>query len=444
MAYNPSTQVISQPVSIYDVQKCFGLTSPDLATLILNANINMWSDIKPIYSTKVTQLTTADRGTPHVISGFKTGGGVKKWANLFSEYIYNMDSQGNPVSQLWALDRPVLDGVCAFRLTDFAGYWHTAQNMVNVYSYIKNLTNIPIPSFDTTNNVNIEFGVYTRVIAGCIIARVMFGDCLNFYPGVVMTCGNGSYQYAKTTSQTISQMLENSDNFTGSVLVNTAEFASAIASDWRVDHSGDPYQHYPLRNDDEWTSCVILSSRELTGCGGSSHKFNSSDIIVRLEYEANCDRWTLPLKQDKYTVITDMWMSVTLTRQADQSGHMVYKITNITVYADKTATSDPVTFIVNAVVQCQIGVVSVSGVGTGQSVSASFGSVTFVAAAGQDSHSLQNPATTYEITSTMAGNQLCNGTLQFYNANIGTFSGGFSIDVSAGSNSYTVNNIRLL
>lgn len=446
MAYNPSTQIISPPVSIYDVQSCFGLSSPDLATLILTANINMWSGIKPIYSTKVTQLTTEDRGTPRVLSGFKTGGGIKKWASVFSSYITNMDSYGNPVSQLWAWDRPVLDGVCAFRLTDFAGYWHTAQNMFTIYSYIKNLTNIPIPSTDTTNDVNIEFMIFTRVISGCILAKELFGDCMSFYPGVLMTCGSGSYQYAKTTSQTIIQLLGSSDNFTGSVLINTAEFASAIAADWRSSHSGDPYANYPLRSDDKWTSCVILSSRELTGGSGSSHKFNSSDIIVRLEYEANVDRWTLPLKQDKYNVFESLSMTVTVSRQADQSGHMVYKLGTVYIYADKNATSASVSMAVTGVLQCQIGIVSIPNVGSAThpaSLNADFGSLSFTQSSGQQIKSFA-PNVYYEITATSSGNQLCNGTIRLYNANIGTFSGGFSIDVSGGSSSYTVSNIPLL
>ena len=96
MGYNSSTGLIYSPVSIYDVQRCFGLSSPDLATLILNANINIWAAKKPIYSTKVQQLTDADwAGTTRSLTGYKTGGGIKKWASVWADYINGIDSNGS-------------------------------------------------------------------------------------------------------------------------------------------------------------------------------------------------------------------------------------------------------------------------------------------------------------------------------------------------------------
>lgn len=57
MAYDSSTGKITAPVSISDVQKCFGLSSGDLGTLIKNAKINMWAKYKPVRLSKSDTVT---------------------------------------------------------------------------------------------------------------------------------------------------------------------------------------------------------------------------------------------------------------------------------------------------------------------------------------------------------------------------------------------------
>lgn len=47
MAYNPTTRIITAPVSIYDLQQALGVSSQDLATLCENQNVNKWSRYKP-------------------------------------------------------------------------------------------------------------------------------------------------------------------------------------------------------------------------------------------------------------------------------------------------------------------------------------------------------------------------------------------------------------
>lgn len=454
MAYNASTGIISQPVGIGDIQQCLTSNSGDVATLCMSPNVNMWSNVKPVYNTKIGELTDADRATARVLSGFKTGGGIKKWAGTYTQYTNNMSSRGNPTSQLWTHDAPLLDGICVFRISDFKGYYHHTQNVLTIYDYLHNLDKIPIPSSDVpaSQGQNIDFKLFTRIVDGCIRPQVLFGDVLNYYPCIVMTYGSsGTYHYAKTTDDKISDLWDTTDdnrNLDATVRVNTAEFASAIASDWRASHSGDPYANAPLRTDDYWTFCMVLSSRKLTGASGTSyHNFNSNDTIVRLEYAANVDRWTKQLQQSKFNIITKLWMNVEITKQANQNGHMVYKITSIAVWAEKTSSSSTITFTATASIQCTLGIVSMSGIGTseyaGQPIEGYVGAISYGTAAGQSSQSVQIPNTTYEITGTTAGNQMCNGTITLYNSTIGTFTGGFSINVQYGNSSYVVRDIPL-
>lgn len=439
MAYNPSTGIISQPVSIYDVQRCFGLSSPDLATLILNANINIWSQIKPIYSTKIEQLTTADRSNPRTITGFKTGDGIKKWAGVYSDYITGKDtSTGSVASHVWELDRPVVDGQCAFRLTDFAGYYHFVGRTFNVYTLFGNISNILIPSTSAGQGMNIafSFGFASPIADGAITPNVLFGDCLDYYPAVILTngsTGSNSYQYAKTADNPISAYV----NSPVTININTADFAKGIASDFQQLHSGDPWSSYPLRTGDQWTACVVLLSQQLI----YTHKVPSAATIVRLEYASNVDRRTLPIKQSKYNKIEWMKMSVTIVKVAGYA--MKYKVDSIVVTA-KMLTTTGITFIVNAALSTPQGTVNVSGVTSGQSVTVNnYSSTTFSGTVGEVTNNLSFSETTYDVTATTAGNQLVNGTLTFHHSN-GDFSGGFSIDVSAQRYSYTVNDINLL
>lgn len=53
MAYDPSSQVISAPVEINDVQIALGSSSGDLGTLCQNDSVNQWSKYKPVGKNKI-------------------------------------------------------------------------------------------------------------------------------------------------------------------------------------------------------------------------------------------------------------------------------------------------------------------------------------------------------------------------------------------------------
>ena len=429
-----ATGIISAPVSFADVNAVLGTSHTDLATLCMENLINMWASRKPIYNTKWGILGADDwNGVNRTLTGFKTGGGIKKAALSWDEYITGMNtSTGSVVSKIWEYDKPVADGSCKFRLADFSGYYHNVGRVFNMGTLFGNISNILIPSADGGTGRTVAFTFYftNPTPDGGIAAAQLFGDCWNFYPCIILTngsTGSNSYQYAVTAPSPISAYAGASMTIT----FDTADFAAAIASDFRSLHSGDPYANYPLRTGDKWTACLVLLSQQLTS---GIHKIPSSATIVRLEYSSNVDRRTLPIKQTKYINIEWMKMRITITKIAGYQRK--YKIDSIVVTANILSTAS-MTFAIDAALSTPQGTVNVVGVTSGQSISVSgYSSVVFSGATGEISKTLSITETTYDNTATSAGNQLVNGTLTFRGSE-GNFSGGFSIDVSGQDYQYT-------
>lgn len=429
-----ATGIISAPVSFADVNAVLGTSHTDLATLCMENLINMWSGRKPIYNTKWGILNTDDwNGVNRTLAGFKTGGGIKKAALSWDEYITGMNtSTGSVVSKIWEYDKPVADGSCKFRLTDFSGYYHNVGRVFNMGTLFGNISNILIPSADGETGRTVAFTFYftNPTPDGGIAAAQLFGDCWTYYPCIILTngsTGSNSYQYAVTAPSPISAYAGTSMTIT----FDTADFAAAIASDFRSLHSGDPYANYPLRTGDKWTACLVLLSQQLTS---GIHKIPSSATIIRLEYSSNVDRRTLPIKQTKYINIEWMKMRVTITKIAGYQRK--YKIDSIVVTANILSTAS-MTFTVDAALSTPQGTVNVVGVASGQSINVTgYSSVVFSGSTGEISKTLGITETTYDNTATSAGNQLVNGTLTFRGSE-GNFSGGFSIDVSGQSYQYT-------
>jgi hypothetical protein len=211
MGYNPTKQIISQPVSVYDVQQCcwvrlqrtvsgqtqtrysgdvgvlccaqVGDTIPASDglgswTVMARGTVNMWSPRKPIYSPKVVQLTNQDwQGGAHTDPNYKTGGGIKKAIVTGTAFLNSSGSGGALPSAIWTHDKPILDGICAFRLTDFAGYWHTIGRMFYIGTIFGNISNIIIPTSDSDDGANLGFSMWFNVNTGQITAHELFGDC---------------------------------------------------------------------------------------------------------------------------------------------------------------------------------------------------------------------------------------------------------------------------
>lgn len=125
MAYNASEQLITAPVSIRNLQDCFGLGSGDLGTIITTANINMWARFKPVKLATVGLITDAQRAS--VNHGISIPTPVT-YGSVRAQEV--MDAAANYGD--WAYLKPTGGASQPFRLADFAntisqGYYHAAQ-----------------------------------------------------------------------------------------------------------------------------------------------------------------------------------------------------------------------------------------------------------------------------------------------------------------------------
>lgn len=136
MAY--SNNLITAPVSIYDVQQALSKSSPDLATLCVANNINKWARWKPINVQQVIPLTYTQNAINNKfgLSILFYHGKLSEFSQLVANYA-QFEFNGVTTGQFagWK------DGVyynkptTHFRLTDFAcienrsryGYKHNAQ-----------------------------------------------------------------------------------------------------------------------------------------------------------------------------------------------------------------------------------------------------------------------------------------------------------------------------
>ena len=435
-----SNGIISAPVSINDVQCVLVTTENDLGQLCMHKNVNIWSARKPIYHTKVTQLTTEDwQGMSRTLQGYKTGGGIKKRAYTWSEYKSGMNN-GSPASQVWEHDKPVADGQCAFRLTDFEGYYQRVDRTFKIYQLFGNISSIPMPSTDTTGSgpvIEFTFGFTTPTPDGGIMPLYLFGDCADYYPAVILTCaltGSRDYQYVKAAEHTLSYYYPTSNTSTIiSVRIDTYEFARFIRSHYDV-----PYNSAPLSDGSMWTGTVVLLKYPPTL--NVVPTSSETDIIVRLEYATGVDRKTLPVKQNKHNNIE--WMKMTVIIKKVVGYQRKYKLDSISVTA-KMLTTASVTFYVSGSFSTPQGTV-VCNTTSGQSISVdNFSIVNFSGTVGEVTKNLTFAETTWDVTATTAGNQLVNGNLAFSNSN-GVFQEGFSFDVSNQYPEYAKADIKLL
>ena len=113
MAY--TNHIISAPVSISDVQAAVGHTSGDLATLILEGNINKWAKYKPVVYASVS---SSNDGKGNVVntSSIKQMYGLT--VPITSDPFTTYKNGGGE----WTYTRPSGGAASPYRLTDFDGY----------------------------------------------------------------------------------------------------------------------------------------------------------------------------------------------------------------------------------------------------------------------------------------------------------------------------------
>lgn len=166
MAY--SGNIITPPVSIHDLQKCFGKSKTDLGTLISISDINKWAKYKPIVvPRRIDRLTNAD------ISNAKYG-----LTPALNSMLYSKSDAGSTGTSIvadtdeleqvlnsnaqWTYAKPGGTLSAPFRLADFSypadgqdrfGYYHlTPPPVANVGSQGFNLGHIKTCAENTAIN----------------------------------------------------------------------------------------------------------------------------------------------------------------------------------------------------------------------------------------------------------------------------------------------------
>ena len=426
-----NTGIISAPVSFADVNSVLGTSHTSLALLCTDNNINMWAARKPIYNTKVGILTNDDwKGNGRTLSGYKTGGGIKKWANVYAQYKDSMNTSGSPASQIWEHDKPASGS--AYRLHDFNGYYHNVGRAFSINTLFGNVNNILIPSADgeTGRTIAFSFSFASTTPDGGIPAAQLFGDCWAYYPAVILACSKSSdFNYIAVAPNPISSYAASSVT----INISTADFATAIAADYRTKYGSGtkPYDNYPLRTGDNWTACMVLLSTTLPS---GSHTVPTGATIVRLEYASGVDRKTLPIKQTKWMNIE--WMKYTIKITKVSGYQRMYKIESVTVTSNVLSTSS-MTFSVKGVFSTPSGT-CYCGSTTGNPITINnWSSMTLSGSTGQVSKSLSFSETKENNTASTSGNYLINGTLTFTYGGY-SYSGGFSFDVTNQWPEYTL------
>ena len=138
MSYNASTQKITAPVSVYDVQRAVGASSPDVGTLCTDDHINQWAKYKPIKFAKVGLMTAQNWiDGNYGITDIPTWGRLS-YASIFLfsdsrgslSHTYWPDcdrDKGSLSLEYWAYNRPTGGNSSPYRLADFSNYLHIAE-----------------------------------------------------------------------------------------------------------------------------------------------------------------------------------------------------------------------------------------------------------------------------------------------------------------------------
>lgn len=134
MAYDINQRKILAPVSVYDVQRCFGTSRNDVGDQIANVAINKWAKYKPVVWANVDTVSTWDPVAgkwTDAAQWWKSNGNCGLSITPFTE-LGVMTNTNSFLYKLthgllgWSYIRPTGGGSAPYRLTDFARYFHEA------------------------------------------------------------------------------------------------------------------------------------------------------------------------------------------------------------------------------------------------------------------------------------------------------------------------------
>jgi len=209
MAY--SEDKINAPVSIYDIQKFFGLTSPDLGTLITDAQINPWAKYKPVRNAyKATDLQfdftnnkwlstatwwqASDGKCGFSIDTFPSAGSIDN----STSFLYKL--KNGLLS--WVYQKPTGGASQPFRLQDFARYWKDAIPAVGTCGveeggtvWVERTGQATIMQIDYEAPSDTELNLFLKdfTIDGVSLTE--------YYLGILMWRRNGNYKLVTTAAK---------------------------------------------------------------------------------------------------------------------------------------------------------------------------------------------------------------------------------------------------
>lgn len=131
-----ANNMITGPVSVYDVQRCFGTSRNDVGDLIANVAINKWAKYKPVRTPVIDTVTGQwNANTLRWLSGaswWKADGMCGLSTVVASEFGDPETSTSFAYKLIhgqlgWSYNRPGGGASQPYRLQDFASYNHLAQ-----------------------------------------------------------------------------------------------------------------------------------------------------------------------------------------------------------------------------------------------------------------------------------------------------------------------------
>jgi len=252
MAYTPGTSMITAPVSIYDVQRCFGSGRTDLGDLITNVNINRWAKYKPVKYKPNVGIKIDVMSAQNWIEANYGIKDIPTWTRLsyastflfsdargsLNEYFWpECDRAKSALSiEYWAYNRPTGGNDGPYRLHDFDNYFHTAEEPIGpmeqtsikiapagtlrvtfkhgaISNYTLKLGDLTWPDSANFPIGNMYFGVLMKQTSGTITTRTYVATQKN---------GDGDIKMSQT------------DNFGFWVDFSESIVEAAFAGTWRI------------------------------------------------------------------------------------------------------------------------------------------------------------------------------------------------------------------
>ncbi len=162
LIYVDNTTTPATGVSVYDVQQVLNVSSNDVGTLCVSNNINKYSKYKPVRWNTISQVSLNDLHTLH-----------------YGIYVdADIDISVGEQNPYWQYQRPRGGGYSEpYRLADFSGYNHNAENPMRAISFPYNQTShqLTVTLEDIRNSsADIDLNEFTWYPSGSYIGVVIW------------------------------------------------------------------------------------------------------------------------------------------------------------------------------------------------------------------------------------------------------------------------------